>query len=338
MHRVASIWTRGVDHAVGLPGAAALGVLLAALAWQRAGWTPGLELEALPGWAALVPMRAPALPQTPPPFHQAIFAVVADPTEALMAIPADMRCGDAEMGTDIAERGRYGVEGPPDNPDPHLARPVPGSSYRTGEGVAMDAVGLTQSRAGTTGPTAPWGRDAALGTDARDAQGRMWGDELNDDVGEHGLGLAGLAGGIVKRFDVAPSAANGTATLRVLHTGLRVTGARKASEVGQVMAAHFGEFRACAESAKNADDAGTDEPHVSLVFDVSEDGHVVATDSGAGALRQCLEKVVAGVAFAPGKSGDAHVVYPLYFAAADATLTTKRVTPTRPANACDCGG
>ena len=250
----ASIWASCADQAVGVPGAAALGVLLAVLAWQRACWTPGLELEARPGWAALIPLRAPVLSQTPP-VHLAIFAVVADPTEALMALPGDMRCGDAEMGRDVAESGRYGVAGPPDNPDPHLARPVPGRDYRTGDGVAINEVGLAQPRDGTSGLTAPWGRDTALGTDARDTQGSMWGDVLNEDVGERGLGLAGLAGGIVKRFDVAPSAVDGTASLRVVHTGLRVTGARKASEVGRAMAAHFGEFRACAESAKNADGA-----------------------------------------------------------------------------------
>jgi putative ABC transport system permease protein len=44
------------------------------------------------------------------------------------------------------------------------------------------------------------------------------------------------------------------------------------------------------------------------------------------------------VALTPGAGGTAHVVYPLHFAAADAALTTARVTPTRPAKACDCGG
>jgi len=38
---------------------------------------------------------------------------------------------------------------------------------------------------------------------------------------------------------VQAAAENGTSMLRVLHTGLRVTGARKASEVGRAMAAHF---------------------------------------------------------------------------------------------------
>jgi hypothetical protein len=337
MPSVASVWTRWADHAVGVPGAAALGVLLAALAWQRAGWTPGLELESLPGWAALVPMRAPLESQAPP-VHEAIFAVVADPTEALMAFPGDMRCGDAEMGAYVANSGRYGVAGPPDNADPHLARPVPGQGFPTAHGLTIHGIGVPQSQAGSAGPTAPWGRDTALGTDATSAQGRMWGAGLNEEVGEGGLGLAGLAGGVVKRFDVAPSAVNGTAGLRVVHTGLRVTGARKASEVGRAMAAHFGDFRACAEGVKDTRGVGTAEQSVSLAFDVSEDGRVAASSANAGSLLQCLEKVVVGVAFAPGASGDAHVVYPLYFAAADAQLTSAHVTPTRPAKACDCGG
>jgi hypothetical protein len=261
----ASIWARGVDQAVGVPGALALGALLAVLAWQRAGWTPGLELEALPGWAALMPMRAPVLSQTPP-VHQAIFAVVADPTEALLALPGDSRCGDAEMGAYDADEGRrYGVAGPPDNADPHLARPVPDKGYPTGDGVVLNGVGMQQTQAGSAGPTARFGRDTALGTDAADVPGRLWGEVPFEAAGEAGLGLAGVAGGVVKRFDVAATAAKGTAELRVVHTGLRVTGARKASEVGRVMAAHFADFRACAEDAQQAD--GTPLPErVMLAF------------------------------------------------------------------------
>ena len=166
----------------------------------------------------------------------------------------------------------------------------------------------------------------------------MWGLGLNEDAGEHGLGLAGVAGGIVKRFDVAPTAANGTAQLRVVHTGLRVTGARKASEVGRAMAAHFADFRACAESAKNPDAAQPTDQRLSLAFDVGEDGRVSATSASSGALAQCLAQSLARVAFSPGASDVSHVVYPLYFAAADGGLTSARVTPTAPSKPCECGG
>lgn len=41
---------------------------------------------------------------------------------------------------------------------------------------------------------------------------------------------------MVKRFDLAPLADAAGGELRVVHTGLRVTAARQASEVGRVMA------------------------------------------------------------------------------------------------------
>ena len=338
MQPILSVRTRWVDRVVGVPGAAALGVLLAALAWQRAGLVPAESLERLPGWAALWPMRS-ALPPEVLTLHEGIFAVVADPTDALLAFPGDMRCGQADMGALVADnQGRFGVVGPPDNADPHLARPVPGRGYPTAVAATLHGIGAPQIQTGSSGPTARWGRDAALGTDVVTAQGRMSSEEPHEDVGEDGLGLAGLAGGVVKRFDVAPTAGNRTGELRVVHTGLHVTGARKVSEVARAMAARFDEFRACAESAKSADGAELANPRVSLAFDVGEDGHVAATGGSAGALEQCLNQSLSRVAFAPGASDVSHVVYPLYFAAAERELKAPGVASAEPLRPCDCGG
>jgi hypothetical protein len=335
MQRVASVWTRSVEHALGVPGAAALGALLAVLAWQRAGLAPVESLEPLPGWAALVPLRAPVLSETPP-VHAAFFAVVADPAEALLALPGNMRCGQAEMGEYLAEAGgRYNVQGPPDNVDPHLARPVPGRGYPTAHGAVVDGIGMPQTAAGSAGPTAPWGRDAALGPDPRDARGDMWGDWPGEGEGENGLGLAGVQGGVVKRFDVAPTALSAAAEIRVVHTGLRVTGARKPSEVGRVMASHFTEFQACAQSVPNG---AVPAQRVSLSFEVAKDGHVAATTASAGALEQCLDQRLSQVTFTAGASDVSHVEYPLYFAAADRELKSPGIAAVQPPKPCDCGG
>jgi hypothetical protein len=308
--------------------AAVLGVLFAALAWGEAR-APVVVRDDVGVLAERGPLASPE-PAEDQPVHQPIFAVVAEPEAELLRLPGDMRCGGAEMGAYGAEtRGRYGVAGPADNADPHLARPIPGQGHPTAHANLGE---LPQTQPGSSGPTAPFGRDSALATDPTDAHGDMWGEKLNDAWGEDGLGLAGRAGGVVKRFDVAPLADNATAQLRVLHTGLRVTSARKISEVGRVMAARFADFRACAEGVQPGALHS-----VELDFDVNEAGRAAATGASADPLEECLDKSVAGAAFAPGASEPAHVVYPLHFVAADARLKSAPVARPPSQAACDCG-
>lgn len=310
--------------------ASVVGALVAASAWWGA-LAPRAPSSGLAALAELGPMVSPE-PALSQPAREAVFAVVAEPAAALLRLPGDMRCGRAEMGADFETRGRYGVAGPADNADPHLARPEPGQGYPTARGALAELM-RPQAQPGSSGPTAPFGRDAALGTEAGNALGNLWGDELNDARGERGLGLAGRPGGGVKHFDVAPLAEGRPARLRVVHTGLRVTGARKTSEIGRVMAARFGDFQACGASVEPA--ALHD---VELGFDVDQTGHAVASGAGAGALEQCLDWSLAGAAFAPGASEVSHVVYPLHFVAADVELKGPPAVPASKAAPCDCGG
>jgi hypothetical protein len=185
------------------------------------------------------------------PVHEAIFALAAQPLPQLVRVTGDMRCGDAEMGSQLVadNNARYGMAGPQDNPDPHFARRLPERGSPAAFGALAD-MGLRQQQSGSRAPTAPFGRDSALGTDQESARGNMWGEALNDNAGEDGLGRRGTPGGLAKHLDAQPMAENGTSMLRVLHTGLRVTGARKPSEVGRAMAAHFDELRGCGEDAQ----------------------------------------------------------------------------------------
>jgi hypothetical protein len=243
------------------------------------------------------------------------------------------------MGGYVSEAdGRYGVAGPADNADPHLARPVPGLGQQwwfdgnLGDPTLVDPK-PPRARPGSSAPTAPFGRDTALATDPKNALGDMWGEELSDAWGENGLGLAGRPGGVVKRFDVAPLAEQHAAQLRVVHMDLRVTGPRKPSEIGRVMAARFADFQACGEGLEPA--ALHD---VNLGFQVDEAGHAVANGSGAGPLEQCLEQSVAGASFAAGASEVSHVVYPLHFVAANVELKAPPVVQPSGTAPCDCGG
>jgi hypothetical protein len=121
----------------------------------------------------------------------------APPVEGVTRIDPDdeeralSRCGEhrgGSMGDPAAEHTgfRYGVQGPADNPDPHLAQ-------RVSSADAWDwQIGL--SRPGGWGgdpgaPTVIWGRDDSLGTDAASARGNVWGEGLGAAAGSPGAGV-----------------------------------------------------------------------------------------------------------------------------------------------------
>jgi hypothetical protein len=315
-------------------GAVVLGALSATLSWQLARYTP--LSTAASRRAMVAPMPAPDSPE-PTPRLNGLFEVAAEPDGVPLKLPGNLRCGRAEMGVEITDSsGRYALQGPRDNPDPHLARPVPGRGFPTAPGSDW-RLGTPQVPIGSAGPTAPFGRESTLGSDATHAIGQMWGDEVNEDVGENGLGRVGEAGSVVKRFDIAPLAENHTAELRVVHTGLQVTGARRASEVGRVMAAHFAAFRACGQ-VELGDKQG-EQRGVALEFDVLPSGLAVTSSAGTNALERCFDQALSSVSFAPSDgSAPTHVVYPLHFAAAGGGLKDRGVPSAVVRERCDCGG
>jgi len=91
-----------------------------------------------------------------------------------------------------ASGNRFGIAGPADNPDPHVAR---AAALRDAAEFGM--IGLLNSGAGgdPNAPTAPWGRDDSLGNDPMSARGNMWGDSIGDSFGAGGLGLSGIGEG-----------------------------------------------------------------------------------------------------------------------------------------------
>ena len=87
---------------------------------------------------------------------------------------------------------RYGVQGPQDNPDPHIARQA-----ALKEAQEFGMIGLINVGAGgdPNAPTAPWGREESSGNDPLSARGNMWGDAIGDAFGAGGLGLSGVGEG-----------------------------------------------------------------------------------------------------------------------------------------------
>jgi len=171
------------------------------------------------------------------------------------ALKAYRSTGSADISLRRTDLGRFRV-------NLHRERGRPAAVGRLAQ------LGNPQLLPGGQTPAFPWGRDTPLGTDEANARGTMWGDELRDTVGEEGLGLQRTAGGLAKRVDVAALATNESSSLRVVHTGLRVTGARKASEVGRDMAAHFDDFRQCAEASAPSEartgSLGPGQPHLAM--------------------------------------------------------------------------
>ena len=80
---------------------------------------------------------------------------------------------------------RYGVAGPQDNADPHVARTLAEGPWAP---HAFATIVLVPIRGDRKAYTMPWGRDEALGTDAASARGRMWGDSIGDVHGYAALG------------------------------------------------------------------------------------------------------------------------------------------------------
>jgi hypothetical protein len=105
---------------------------------------------------------------------------------------SESRCSEARGGSmgdpaAVEEGRRYGVRGPADNPDPHLAQ-LGGQSWEWPESM----IGLSvrpQWGGDPAAPVAPWGRDDSLGNDAHSARGNMRGDAVASSLGSPGAGL-----------------------------------------------------------------------------------------------------------------------------------------------------
>ena len=101
---------------------------------------------------------------------------------------------EGSMGnpTTKATGHKYGIQGPQDNQDPHIARQA-----ALKEAAEFGMIGLLNTGAGgdPNAPTAPWGREDSLGNDPMSARGNMWGDTIGDSFGAGGLGLSGVGEG-----------------------------------------------------------------------------------------------------------------------------------------------
>lgn len=100
---------------------------------------------------------------------------------------------EGQMGDESAQKSknRYGIEGPADNPDPHMAR-----QEAREQAATAGAIGVLQAMTGAwNSPTSPYGQDTALGSDPMSALGALMGDQIGSNFGFGGLGLRGTGRG-----------------------------------------------------------------------------------------------------------------------------------------------
>jgi hypothetical protein len=234
---------------------------------------------------------------------------------------------------------RYGVKGPQDNPDPHIAR---AAALRDAAEFGM--IGLLNSGAGgdPDAPTAPWGRDDSLGNDPLSARGNMWGDAIGDSFGAGGLGLSGIGEGGGGRGEgiglgsigtIGHGAGlgngqgfgNGNGRLGGSHRtkppsvrmgATSVSGRLPPEVIQRIVRQNFGRFRMCYENGLKSNPNLTGRVSVSFVIGV--DGSVSSVGNGGSDLPDsgvvsCVVRSFGGLSFPQPEGGVVKVTYPIMF-------------------------
>src|SRR5215471_6715537 len=238
---------------------------------------------------------------------------------------------------------RYGVQGPQDNPDPHIARQA---ALR--EAAEFGMIGLLNTGAGgdPNAPTAPWGRDESLGIDPLSARGNMWGDSIGDSFGAGGLGLSGIGEGGGGRGEgiglgsigtLGHGAGTGTGqgfgsghgrlggshatkAPKVRMGQTTVSGRLPPEVIQRIVRQNYGRFRMCYEQglAKNPNLEG----RVQVRFVIGRDGSVSNVSNGGSdipdsSVVQCVIRNYYGLSFPQPEGGIVTVVYPIMFSPGD---------------------
>ena len=234
---------------------------------------------------------------------------------------------------------RYGVQGPKDNPDPHIAR---AAALRDAAEFGM--IGLLNSGAGgdPNAPTAPWGRDDSLGNDPLSARGNMWGNEIGESFGAGGLGLSGIGEGGGGRGEgiglgsigtIGHGAGTGTGQgfgsghgrlggshrtkpPQVRMGATQVSGRLPPEVIQRIVRQNFGRFRLCYENGlrNNPNLQG----RVSVRFVIGRDGAVSNVSNGGsdmpdGGVVSCVVRAFYGLSFPQPEGGIVTVTYPIMF-------------------------
>lgn len=244
---------------------------------------------------------------------------------------------------------KYGVAGPQDNPDPHIARQA---ALR--EAAEFGIIGLLNTGAGgdPNAPTAPWGRDDSLGADSMSARGNMWGDSIGDSFGAGGLGLSGIGeGGGGKGEGIGLGSigtighGSGTGSGSGFGSGhgrlggshaakapqvrmgaTQVSGRLPAEVIQRIVRQNYGRFRLCFENGLRNNPNLTG--RVSVRFVIDREGRVANVGNGGSdmpdsAVVSCVVRSFSGLSFPAPEGGIVTVVYPIMFSPGSLARETK---------------
>ena len=266
---------------------------------------------------------ASAVPEAPleEPFPTAASEVFQRDDE----IKGFSRCGgEFDMGTRSDPRvARYAVEGPRDNPDPHLSH-LHFWGRRNGSDSTVGGL-ARRDYSGALAPVAPWGREDSLGTNEVSARGNLLADEIGFAPGEEeSLGMTHVDGGQIKLINVEREPTPFvTRPARVVHTQTKVDGPLPVSAIEQALVASLERMRDCyrADPASSGDAEG----RIDLKIPVNEDGtseppSVVRIEHVASTTATCILDQVGRPTFgaAPLKS---EVTYPLFLIPGESQVT-----------------
>jgi hypothetical protein len=250
-----------------------------------------------------------------------------------VSTPAESAPGQAGKPAAQKTEKRASHQGPRDNPEPSVAR--------LQEARTFGIIGFIPGAEGQVG--AVWGRDGAFGNEAFETAGNLWGDEIGESFGTHGLQLQGKSQGGGDDFDGIdlglvrtvgrdglceagkPCAFSGgltegghaTKAPKLQPDGQLVLSGRLPSEVVQrLVRQNFGRFRYCYEQglARNPNLQG----RVAVRFMIGRDGAVTsALDSGSSlpdaGVTSCVVNKFYGITFPKPENGSVTVSYPLMF-------------------------
>jgi hypothetical protein len=243
--------------------------------------------------------------------------------------------------------GKWGAQGPKDNPEVQLSK---------SDAIAMardfGLAGLLHAGLGgdKNAPTTPWGDMATLGRDPISAKGNMWGSDIAEAAGGGGLGLTGVGegGGLDGRgiglgrlgtfghgnglgdgdgFGPGSGSSFGRgarghkqADLSMRMGETKTTGHLPPEVIQRVVRQNFGRFRLCYENGLrgNPNLAG----RVGVRFVIGRDGGVMSSANGGSDLPDagvvsCVVSAFRGLQFPQSEEGGAvTVTYPIMFSPA----------------------
>lgn len=249
------------------------------------------------------------------------------------------------MGSTVSHKtgGRYGIEGPKDNTDVHVAR---AAALRDAASFGM--IGLIQSGLGgdPNAPIASFGRADSLGNDDRSALGNMWGNTIDESAGAGGLGLSGIGEGGGSRYEgiglgtvgtighgaglgngqgFGPGGGSSVGRLgqphkatppRMREIGTVVSGRIPPEVIQRIVRQNFGRFRLCYENGlrNNPNLQG----RVAVRFIIGRDGAVSSVANGGSDLPDsavvgCVVRSFYGLSFPQPEDGIVQVTYPIMF-------------------------